>query len=57
METLSFHSLWTVIIFISFIGIFIWAYSKRREKEFDEAANMIFTEDKKETKGKGEEKK
>lgn len=57
METLSFHSLWTVIIFISFIGIFIWAYSKRREKEFDEAANMIFTEDKKETRGKGEEKK
>lgn len=46
MEHFSFHSLWTVVIFVSFIGIFIWAYSSRRKNEFDCAANLIFDDDK-----------
>ena len=30
----------TVILLISFVGIEIWAYSKRRKSDFDEAANL-----------------
>ncbi|MBT8428705.1 MAG: cbb3-type cytochrome c oxidase subunit 3, partial [Gammaproteobacteria bacterium] len=29
----------TVILLISFVGIVIWAYSRRRKPDFDEAAN------------------
>ena len=32
----------TVISFAVFIGIVLWAYSKRRRKDFDEAANAPF---------------
>ena len=38
------QSFWTVIAFITFIGIVIWAYSKRRRKSFDEAANLPFAQ-------------
>lgn len=44
MDTLSFHSIWTLIIFISFIGIVFWAYSSRRQKQFDDIAQAIFDE-------------
>ncbi|MGD8958057.1 MAG: cbb3-type cytochrome c oxidase subunit 3 [Chromatiaceae bacterium] len=36
----------TVVLMIAFIGIVIWAYSKRRKKGFDEAANLPFADDK-----------
>jgi cbb3-type cytochrome oxidase subunit 3 len=32
----------TVISFFVFIGIVVWAYSKRRRPAFDEAANAPF---------------
>jgi len=32
----------TVVSFITFIGIVVWAYSRRRKKAFDEAANAPF---------------
>jgi len=32
----------TVLSFVVFIGIVIWAYSKRRRTAFDEAANAPF---------------
>jgi cytochrome c oxidase cbb3-type subunit 4 len=35
----------TVVAFIVFIGIVVWAYSSRRKKAFDEAARLPFTED------------
>lgn len=34
------HAIWTVILFVVFIGIVIWAYSKRRKKDFDEASRL-----------------
>lgn len=40
------HSIWTVAVFIVFIGIVLWAYSSRRKKGFDEAARMVLDEDK-----------
>jgi cytochrome c oxidase cbb3-type subunit 4 len=32
----------TVLAFVAFIGIVVWAYSSRRKKAFDEAANAPF---------------
>ncbi len=34
------QSIWTVVVFITFIGIVWWAYSSRRKKDFDEAARL-----------------
>ncbi|KKA45773.1 MULTISPECIES: CcoQ/FixQ family Cbb3-type cytochrome c oxidase assembly chaperone [Salinivibrio] len=45
MDIGTFHSIWTVVLFVSFIGIVVWAYSKRRKKHFDEAANLIFDDE------------
>jgi cytochrome c oxidase cbb3-type subunit 4 len=35
----------TVLSFLTFIGIVIWAYSKDRKKSFEEAANLPFADD------------
>lgn len=35
----------TVFIMIAFIGVCIWAYSKKRKKEFDDAANLPFADE------------
>jgi cytochrome c oxidase cbb3-type subunit 4 len=32
----------TVLAFVAFIGIVVWAYSSRRRQAFDEAANAPF---------------
>lgn len=39
------HSIWTVIVFVVFIGIILWAYSGSRKKDFDEAARLVLDED------------
>ncbi len=39
------HSIWTVIVFLVFIGIVLWAYSSRRKKDFDEAARLALDDD------------
>ncbi|RLV58182.1 cbb3-type cytochrome c oxidase subunit 3 [Parashewanella curva] len=35
----------TIIVMIVFIGIFAWAYSSRQKKKFDEAANLVFSDE------------
>ena len=35
-------SLMTVVSFVTFLGIVAWAYSKKRKRAFDEAANAPF---------------
>lgn len=35
----------TAALLISFIGIVLWAYSKRRKTSFDEAANLPFADE------------
>ena len=43
MPTWTFmSSLMTVVSFVTFIGIVLWAFSGRRKKAFDEAANAPF---------------
>lgn len=38
----TFRGIYTGFLLFLFIGIFIWAYSKKRKSSFDEAANLIF---------------
>ena len=46
------HSIWTVVVFVVFIGIVVWAYSSRRKKDFDEAARLALDDDQPETQHK-----
>lgn len=39
------HSIWTVMMFVLFLGIVFWAYSGKRKQDFDEAANLPFSDD------------
>ena len=39
------HSIWTVVVFVVFIGIILWAYSGKRKKDFDEAARLVLDDD------------
>ncbi|MCC4797009.1 CcoQ/FixQ family Cbb3-type cytochrome c oxidase assembly chaperone [Enterovibrio norvegicus] len=57
MEIVSFHSIWTLVIFVCFIVIALWAYSGRRKKDFDEAANLVFADEDKSQVKTGEDNK
>lgn len=45
MDLGDIQGLWTLIALAVFIGVVIWAWSSRRKKDFDEAANIPFDED------------
>jgi cytochrome c oxidase cbb3-type subunit IV len=45
MELTVFHGLWTGTLLVIFIGIVVWAWSGKRKREFDEAANLPFDDD------------
>ena len=36
----------TLVLFVTFIGIWVWAWSSRRKKDFDESAELPLEEDK-----------
>jgi cytochrome c oxidase cbb3-type subunit 4 len=38
-------SIYTVLVFVFFIGIVIWAFSKKSKAGFDEAANLVFDDE------------
>lgn len=38
-------SIFTVVVFVSFIGIVWWAFSKRAKTRFDEAENLVFADE------------
>lgn len=42
----SMHLYWTLALMAAFIGIVVWAWSSRRHKDFNEAANLPLEEDK-----------
>lgn len=37
-----FHSWWTALSLLVFIGIWIWAFSARRKNDFNDAAQLPF---------------
>jgi cytochrome c oxidase cbb3-type subunit 4 len=34
----------TLVVMLAFVGLVVWAYSKRRKADFDEMANLPFNE-------------
>ena len=38
-------SIFTVLVFVCFIGVVLWAYSKKSKARFDEAQNLIFADE------------
>ncbi len=40
-----FQSIWTLVVMIVFLGIVVWAYSRKRKPEFDKAAGQILDDD------------
>ncbi len=45
MDVNSLRSIVTVATFVVFIGIVLWAWSKRRSADFEQAANLPFEQD------------
>jgi len=45
MDLVDFRSLFTVLAFVSFMGIVWWAWSSRRDGPFTEAARMPLDDD------------
>ncbi len=49
METMKLladiQSVWTVVVMVFFIGIFLWTFQGSRKEEFDEAAKLPFDQD------------
>lgn len=57
MEYGTFRGVVTLVILVLFVGIVVWAYSSRRKKQFDEAANLVFDDDETSEKSKNQESK
>jgi cytochrome c oxidase cbb3-type subunit 4 len=45
MDINDLRGLSTLFLMVTFIGLCIWAYSSKRKKTFDEAANLPFADD------------
>ncbi|UJF23539.1 cbb3-type cytochrome oxidase subunit 3 [Shewanella sp. OMA3-2] len=58
MDYGTFQGILTIIVMVTFVGIFFWAYSKHSKSKFDEAANLVFADDEKTTRSQdsGEQK-
>jgi cytochrome c oxidase cbb3-type subunit 4 len=42
---IMFHSIWTLLLVMVFIGIVAWAYNGKRKQAFDEAARLPLDDD------------
>jgi cytochrome c oxidase cbb3-type subunit 4 len=42
---IAFNSILTLVLFLVFLGIVIWAWSSKRKKQFDEAARLPLDDD------------
>lgn len=45
MDIGTFRGVMTALLMAAFIGLVIWAYSRRRHADFDEAARLPLEED------------
>lgn len=41
----SIQAVWTLVAFVLFVGIVIWAFSGKRRQDFHEASMLAFDED------------
>jgi cytochrome c oxidase cbb3-type subunit 4 len=44
MDYNDFRGITTLMVLIAFLAVVVWAYSRKRVKRFEEAANSIFDE-------------
>jgi len=44
MDIIDIRSGFTVVMIVTFVSIVVWAWSKKRVKDFNEAANMPLDE-------------
>ncbi|CAI8180161.1 MAG: Uncharacterised protein [Glaciecola sp. HTCC2999] len=49
MDQAIIGSIFTVIVFIAFIGVLYWAFTSRNKTRFEEAANLVFDDEEKPT--------
>jgi cytochrome c oxidase cbb3-type subunit 4 len=40
-----FQSVWTIVVMVIFLSVVVWAYSRKRKAEFDEAARLPLDDD------------
>ena len=45
MDVTTLRIIATVVSFVTFIGIMVWAFSRRNAKRFEEAARLSFEQD------------
>lgn len=45
MDYATSGTIYTILVFVSFIGIVLWAYSKKSKTSFDEAKMLIFDDE------------
>jgi len=45
MDAGDWRGIFTIVMFLMFIGICIWAYSRKRKQDFDEAAQLPLDDD------------
>ena len=45
MDINDLRGLSTLFLFVAFVGVCVWAYSSKRKKTFDEAANLPFADE------------
>ncbi|MBN8412361.1 cbb3-type cytochrome c oxidase subunit 3 [Halomonas denitrificans] len=45
MDIGTFRGILTGILLVAFLGLVAWAYSSRRKREFEQAANLPFADD------------
>lgn len=45
MDTNDVRALWTLLSFLVFVAIAVWAYSARSGRRFEEAARLPFDDD------------
>jgi cytochrome c oxidase cbb3-type subunit IV len=45
MDINDLRSLATVLVFVAFLGVCIWAFSPSRRKQFNEAAQLPFADE------------
>ncbi|ASK78784.1 CcoQ/FixQ family Cbb3-type cytochrome c oxidase assembly chaperone [Paraphotobacterium marinum] len=45
MNILNIHIIWTIVIFITIIGIIFWAFSRKNKSNFEQIAKSILDSD------------
>jgi len=45
MDIVTVRSIFTVLVVLAFLGVWVWAWSSRRKEDFEEAARLPLDDD------------